>query len=67
MMLQTVKNKIIALHEDENGDIPVGSIMVIGLIAIPLVIALVTFRDELLGYLRERFTDFEGAESTSTF
>lgn len=67
MMLQTIKDRVLELHNDENGDIPVGSIMVIGLIAIPLVIALVAFRDEILGYLRDRFTDFEGANTDGQF
>lgn len=66
MMLQKIKSTVLALHNDENGDIPVGTIMVIGLIAIPLVIALVLFRDEMLGWLRERFTAFTGADTDAT-
>ena len=66
-MLQTLKNKVLELHNNESGDIPVGTIMVIGLIAIPLVIALVIFRDEVLGYLRDRMDDFTGADTDATF
>lgn len=60
-MLQTLKSKIIELHNDENGDIPVGSIMVIGLIAIPLVIALIAFRDDAVAWLEEEFETFKGS------
>ena len=58
MMLQLIKDRALELHKDENGDIPVGTIMVIGLIAIPLVIALIGFRDEVLGFLRDQFDAF---------
>ena len=65
--MQKIKDTLNRLHKDERGDIPVGPILIIGLIAIPLVIALVIFRDELLGYLRERFDEFTGAETDAEF
>lgn len=60
MMLQTIKNRALELHNDEQGDIPVGTVMVIGLIAIPLVIALMTFRDDVVLWLQESFETFKG-------
>ena len=53
------------LHQDQRGDVPVGPILVIGLIAIPLVIALVIFRDAMLDYLRDRLNDFTGANTNA--
>lgn len=67
MNLTNIKNRAIQIHNDENGDIPVGQIMVIGLIAIPLVIALVGFKDEILGWLRDQYDSFTGSDSGATF
>ena len=53
------------LHQDQRGDVPVGPILVIGLIAIPLVIALMAFRDEMLDYMRARLDDFTGANTNA--
>ena len=63
MMLQKIKSSALELHNDENGDIPVGTIMVIGLIAIPIVIALIIFRDTMLSWLSDRMNDFTGSET----
>ncbi len=40
------------LASDESGEIPVGPLLVIGLIVIPLVIGLITFGEELSAFLR---------------
>lgn len=66
-MMQKIKNTFLALHNDENGDIPVGTIMVIGLIAIPIVIALVTFRTEVLEWFRTQFDSFKDGNNEATF
>jgi hypothetical protein len=59
-------NWLSELHHDQRGDVPVGPILVIGLIAIPLVIALVVFRDEMLEYMRARLDDFTGANTDAS-
>jgi hypothetical protein len=41
-----------SLGSDESGEIPVGPLLVIGLIVIPLVIGLITFGTELQQWLR---------------
>lgn len=43
------------LHRDERGDIPVGPLLIIGLIAIPLVIALISFGDAVLEWLSQQW------------
>jgi len=63
MNLQKIKQQVLKIHNDENGDIPVGQIMVIGLIAIPIVIALVTFRNEILEWLRTQLDAFKGEDT----
>ena len=61
-------NKLITvfknLNQDERGDIPVGPILIIGLIAIPMVIALIAFSDAILGYIGEKFDEFTNTEGT---
>jgi hypothetical protein len=53
------------LNHDQRGDIPVGPILIIGLIAIPMVIALIAFSDDVLGYIAERFDTFKTTDGTS--
>jgi len=67
MLLQKMKNSVLALHNDENGDIPVGTIMVIGLIAIPLVIALILFKDDMLGWLKGETDEFIGTDASGGY
>ena len=67
MTIRSLKTFLKKLHRNERGDIPVGPILIIGLIAIPLVSALVIFRDDLLGYLSERWGDFKGEETDAEF
>lgn len=55
MIFTQVKNLLTRLHDNENGDIPVGPILVIGLVVIPLVIAIMMFGDELAVWLREKW------------
>ncbi|NCC26611.1 MAG: hypothetical protein EOM22_00285 [Gammaproteobacteria bacterium] len=66
-MISRVVIALKRLHQDERGDIPVGQLAVIGLIVIPLVIALIIFRDELLGWLRERWDEVKGADTAPPF
>ena len=47
-------NAVRKFHKDEAGDIPVGPIILIGVIGIPLVIALVAFKDQILSWLKSQ-------------
>ena len=51
------------LHRDDRGEIPVGPMLIIGLIIIPLVILLVNFRDELGEWLSKQFDRITGADT----
>ncbi len=53
------------LHNDENGDIPVGPILLVGLIAIPLVVALIAFSEALLEWLSTQFAKITGAKDVT--
>lgn len=44
------------------GDIPVGQIMVIGLIAVPLVLALIIFREEIYLFLIDQWVELVTTE-----
>jgi len=63
MKLAMLKNYIRRLHECERGDIPVGPILIIGIIVIPIVIGLVIFRDDLMSFLNDRMADFMGEDT----
>ena len=39
-----------SLHNNEKGEIPVGPIVIIALIVIPLVILLINFKDTIFGW-----------------
>jgi hypothetical protein len=51
------------LDEDESGVDQVGQIMTVGLIVIPLVLVLVTFKDKVLDFLKEQFDKITGGDS----
>ncbi|NNL84709.1 MAG: hypothetical protein HKP27_03605 [Myxococcales bacterium] len=44
-----------ALHKDESGDVPVGPILLVGLIVIPLVIFLLAFGEEIQTWFSDNF------------
>ena len=39
------------LHDDESGEMPIGPLLIIALIVLPLVFLLITFRDKIREYL----------------
>ncbi len=55
------------LASDESGEIPVGPLLMIGLIVIPLVIGLITFGEELSGFLREQWDQVGNSSGAITF
>ncbi len=55
------------LAGDESGEIPVGPLLVIGLIVIPMVIGLITFGEELSGFLREQWDQVGNSAGPITF
>ena len=52
-MFQKLKQEFERFRDDERGEIPIGPLLIIALIIVPLVLLLVFFRDELVGF----FTD----------
>ncbi len=55
--LQAVRKRAMALHDDDRGEIPVGPILVIGLIVVPLVLILWTFREDLTQWFEGKYKD----------
>jgi hypothetical protein len=45
------------LDEDERGDIPVGTILIVGVIVIPLVLILAVWGDKIVKYVDKKITD----------
>ncbi len=64
-MMKSIKEKLVNLHHNENGDIPVGPILIIGVIAIPLVIALVAFNEAILDWLSDQMDKVTGDHTPS--
>jgi len=52
-MFNLIKMKLEELHHDERGEMPIGPILLIALIVIPLVFFLITFRDQVLTFLSD--------------
>jgi len=67
MILSRLTNLFARLDDDETGEIPIGPLLVIGLIVIPLVIALIVFRDEILKWLKAQWDRVTGANTNATF
>jgi len=67
--MKNIKGFLQRLHQDDRGDIPVGNILIIGLIAIPLVIALIAFGDAIMDWLADQWAKVSGKEvkGTKTF
>ena len=66
MIFTQVKNLLTRLHNNENGDIPVGPILVIGLVVIPLVIAIMVFGEQLVELFKGKWDDLKNEKDTST-
>lgn len=65
MKLTQIKNLLTRLHNNESGDIPVGPILVIGLVVIPLVIAIMVFGEELTKFFKDQWGEVDKAEKKS--
>jgi len=50
------------LGRTNSGDVPVGNILVVGAIVIPLVITLIIFREEIYLFLIDRWVEFVTTE-----
>ena len=48
------------LHDDERGEIPVGPILMVAFIVVPLVLLLIIFKDEAIDFARERWDTLMG-------
>jgi hypothetical protein len=55
MVLDAVTRRLSELHREESGDIPIGPLLLIGLIVIPLVIGLIAFGEEVMSWLSEQW------------
>ena len=59
-----IRERLAVLHRDERGDIPVGPILLIGLVVIPLVIGLVAFGDTLSDWFSEQWGKITGTDTS---
>ena len=50
------RNNNINIHS-QRGDIPIGQILIIGAIVIPLVVVLVMFRDDLIAFFLKAYLE----------
>lgn len=47
-------------HDSERADIPVGTILVVAFIVVPLVLLLIFYRKELVTYFQQMWADLMG-------
>lgn len=64
--MNRIKTLFHKLHQDDRGDIPVGNLLIIGLIAIPLVIALIAFRDDIDKWIKGEWKKVETESAKKT-
>jgi hypothetical protein len=62
MSLQSIRDFAQRLDADESGDLPIGPLLLIGLIVIPLVIFLIAFGSEIQEWFSENFEDLTGSK-----
>ena len=59
-MYSKLKNELRRFLNDESGEIPIGPLLIIALIIVPLVLLLVFFRDELVGFFNKAIENLFG-------
>lgn len=62
-MTSSLLSLLYRLHHDERGDIPVGQLAVIGLVVIPLVIAMIAFRKDLTEWFKEQWEKINSGDT----
>jgi hypothetical protein len=67
MSVQSIRDLARRLDSDESGDLPVGPLLLIGLIVIPLVIFLITFGGEIQDWFRDNFEKLSGKKGEIEF
>ena len=65
MVFKAVTRRLSELHREESGDIPVGPLLLIGLIVIPLVIGLIAFGEQVMNWLEEQWGTLQEESSGS--
>ena len=51
-MFAKIQDVLTRLHEDERGDIPVGTLLLIALIVLPLLFLLIRFREKIVEFFQ---------------
>ena len=55
------REQLQALARDDRGDVPIGTILVIALIVIPLLLLLIFYRDEVVTFFQEQWDRVMGS------
>ncbi len=55
--LARIQSAIRRFHRSERADIPVGTILVVAFIVVPLVLMLIIYRKQLVTYFKQMWTD----------
>ena len=59
---QGLNRALARIHRDEQGDEGVNKVLIIAMIVIPLVIVLIWFGDEIVGFFEDQWTALQGEE-----
>ena len=52
-MIAKLRQSLTVLHRQESGDVPVGTLLVVALIVLPLLFLLISFRENIVEYFTE--------------
>lgn len=63
-MLQRARNAVTAFIENDHGKMSVEMILLLAVIALPIIIALIYFRDTIGGWFSNRKKEVEGGAET---
>lgn len=49
-MIGKIKSALLKIHQDQRGDVPVGTLLMVALIVIPILFLLIAFREDIVAY-----------------
>ena len=49
-MVRKIKSALRKIHQDQRGDVPVGTLLMVALIVIPILFLLIAFREDIVEY-----------------
>ena len=61
-MLRVLKNKLFALHRDQQGADMLEYILIVAAIGLPLLAVIIFFRKDIAGWIRDQYENIKGEQ-----